>query len=111
VWQLNASNAIAQLPSLAYTDGALQTTVPGQSVTLFILPPSSALRLAIGAPISNGQFGFSVSGEIGRSFILQSSADLSHWSSISTNTLSGTDAAFQLSAGARTQFYRAVLSH
>jgi len=111
VWQLNASNVIAQLPSLAYTNRELQTTVPGQSVTLFVLPPSSALRLAAGARPSGGQFGFTVSGEIGRSFILQSSADLLHWTSVSTNTLSGTNATVLLTAGANTQFYRAALSH
>jgi hypothetical protein len=111
VWQLNASNVIAQLPNLTYTKGALQTTVPGQSVTLFVLPPSSVLRLAAGATHSGGQFGFSVSGEIGRSFILQSSADLMHWTAVSTNTLSSANAAFQLSAGARAQYYRAALSH
>jgi hypothetical protein len=111
VWQLNASNSIAQLPSLACANGALQTTVPGQSVTLLVLPPSSTLRLAVGAPLSGGRFQFSVGGEIGRSFILQSSADLVHWSAISTNTFAATNASFQFTVGARTQFYRAALLH
>jgi hypothetical protein len=111
VWQLNASNVIASLPALAYTGGALQTVVPGQSVTLFVLPPASALRLAAGAPRTDGQFRFSVIGEIGRSFILQSSSDLNHWTAVSTNTFSGTNASFVLPGGARTQFYRAALTH
>jgi hypothetical protein len=111
VWQLNASNVIAQLPSLAYTNGALQTTVPGQSVTLLVLPPSSTLRMAAGGLLSNGQFQFFVGGEIGRSFILQSSADLLHWSAISTNTFAATNASFQFSSGPRPQFYRAALLH
>jgi hypothetical protein len=111
VWQLNASNVIAQLSGLPYKGGMLQTVVPGQSVTLFVLPPSSVLRLAAGGPPSGGQFGLSVGGEIGRSFILQSSADLIHWTPVSTNTLSGTNATIQISAGAHTQFYRAALSH
>jgi hypothetical protein len=111
VWQLNASNVIAQLPNLPYVNGALQTTVPGPSVTLLVLPPSSALHLAAGASLVGGNFGFSVGGEIGRSFILQSSADLIHWAPVSTNTLSGTTASFSFPAGASTQFYRALLSH
>jgi hypothetical protein len=111
VWQLNASNVIAQLPGLAYANGALQTSVPGQSVTLFILPASSVLRLTAGGPPSGGQFAFSVGGEIGRSFILQSSTNLIHWTAVSTNTFSSTNVSFLLPVGGRTQFYRAALSH
>jgi hypothetical protein len=111
VWQLNASNVIAQLPNLNYAAGLVQTVVPGQSVTLFVIPPSSALRLTAGPPRTDGQFAFSVSGEIGRGFTLQSSADLKHWTNAGANTLSAPTAQFLLPAGARTQYYRAQLSH
>jgi hypothetical protein len=110
VWQLNASNVIAQLSSLPYSAGTLQTVVPGQSVTLFVLPPGSSLRLTAGAPRTDGQFAFSASGRIGQNFIVQSSSDLTHWSAVSTNTLAGTNASYLLPGSARTQFYRAVLS-
>jgi hypothetical protein len=110
VWQLDSSNVIAQLSGLPYSAGALQTVVPGQSVTLFVLPPSSALRLTAGAPRTDGQFAFSVGGEIGQNFIVQSSPDLIHWSAVSTNTLASTNASYLLPAATRTQFYRAALS-
>jgi hypothetical protein len=111
VWQLNASNVIARLGNLTWSNGALQTTVPGQSITLLVLPPSSVLSLAPGAPRSDGQFEFWVNGEIGRSFDLQSSADLLHWTPGSTGTFAATNAHFLLPGGSRPQFYRAVLTH
>ena len=39
VWQLNASNVIAQLHSVAVSNNVIRTTVIGQSVTLFVIPP------------------------------------------------------------------------
>ncbi len=107
-WQLNSSNVIAQLPNLNYAGGALDTTVPGQSVTLFVLPPSPALRLQAAAPGAGGQIQFLVNGEIGRSFVLQSSTDLSHWTAVGTNTLGGAGASFLFSAGSSAEFYRAA---
>jgi hypothetical protein len=108
VWQLNSSNVIAQLSAVPYSAGTLQTVLPGQSVTLFVLP--SNLRLTAGAPRTDGQFSFSASGQIGQNFIMQSSTDLIHWSAVSTNTLASTNASFLLPAPAQTQFYRAALS-
>jgi hypothetical protein len=109
VWQLNSSNVIAQLPDLTYANGELQTTVPAQSVTLLVLPPSSTLELQAGPPGAGGQIGLWVNGEIGRSFVLQSSTDLSHWTAVGTNALGGTNGPFLLSAGSSAEFYRAVL--
>lgn len=111
VWQLNASNVIAQLPALTYSKGSLQTTVPGPSITLLVLPPSSALSFKPGAPRADGQFEFWVNGEIGRTFVLQSSTNLARWTPASTNTFAGTNAHFLLPGGARAQFYRAALTH
>jgi Glycoside hydrolase family 44 len=110
VWQLNASNVIAQLSDVPYSGGTLQTIVPGQSVSLFVLPASSKLLLSAGAPRTDGQFAFSVGGEIGQNFLLQSSPDLIHWSSVSTNTLASTNSPYLLPVGASTEFYRAMLS-
>jgi hypothetical protein len=112
VWQLNASEVIAQLSNVTYTAGTLQATVPDQSVTLFVLPAGSLspISLTAGAPRTDGQFGFSVGGQIGQNFILQSSSDLLHWSAVSTNILASTNATYLLPAGAQTQFYRAAVS-
>jgi hypothetical protein len=111
VWQLNPSNVIARLPDVNYAGGALQTTVPNQSVTMFVLPPSSVLNIKAAPQSTNGQFQFSVTGEIGRSFLLQSSTDLSQWTTVSNSTISGANVSFVLSAGANAEFYRAVLTH
>jgi len=110
VWQLNSSNVIAQLSDVPCSGGSLQTIVPGQSVSLFVLPASPKLVLSAGAARTDGQFAFSVGGEIGQNFLLQSSSDLIHWSSVSTNTLAGTNASYLLPVGASTEFYRALLS-
>lgn len=37
-WQLTAANAITRLPDVAISAGALSTSLPPQSVTLFVLP-------------------------------------------------------------------------
>jgi hypothetical protein len=111
VWQVNASNVIAQLSNLTYSNGTLQTTVPSPSITLLVLPPSSALNLTAGASRTDGQFAFSVNGETGRTFVLQSSTNLLQWTSVSTNVFAGGGAPFLLPAGAHAQFYRAVLWH
>jgi hypothetical protein len=111
VWQVNVSNVIAQLPNLNYSNGALQTTVPSPSITLLVLAPSSVLSLTPGAPRTDGQFEFSIYGEIGRTFVVQSSADLFNWIPYSTNTFAGTNTQFVLPGAPSAQFYRAVLTH
>jgi PKD repeat protein len=41
-WQLTAANAITRLADIAPTGQSLSTTVPAQSVTLFVVPASTA---------------------------------------------------------------------
>jgi PKD repeat protein len=40
-WQLTSSNAIARIADITYSGSTLTTTVPAQSITLLILPPST----------------------------------------------------------------------
>lgn len=42
VWQLTASNAIARLADVTVSGQGITTTVPAQSITLFVLPASTA---------------------------------------------------------------------
>ncbi len=42
VWQLSSSNAIARLADVAASGSSFSTTVPGQSVTLLVIPPGTA---------------------------------------------------------------------
>jgi hypothetical protein len=113
VWQLNSSNVISQLDNLPYSNGALQTVVPRQSVTLFVLPAGTnatgPLHLNAGTVSTNGQFALSVGGQIGEKFVLQSSPDLAHWSPVSTNTLASTNANYSLPVSAGSLFYRAAV--
>jgi hypothetical protein len=69
------------------------------------------LSFTVGAPRTDGQFEFWVNGEIGRTFVLQSSTDLLHWTPASTNTFAATNAHFLLPGGSLPQFYRAALTH
>jgi len=107
VWQLN-NGAISQLSNLPYGAGQLQTTVPPQSVTLLVIPPSPILQLVAGPPRTDGNIQFWVQGEISGTFVLQSSPDLFNWSPVSTNTLAGPQLQFLLPAGGAQTFYRAV---
>jgi hypothetical protein len=106
VWQLN-DGAISQLGNLPYSGGLLQTTVPPQSVTLLVIPPKPTLSLLAG-PITGGQFKFWVQGEIGGTFVLQSSTNLATWSSMSTNTFSSSQYQFLVPTNNSRQFFRAV---
>jgi hypothetical protein len=108
VWQLNSSEVITQLSNLPYSAGKLQTTVPAQSVTLLVIPPSSTLSLLAGSPLTGTNFQFWVKGEIGGTFVLQSSTNLSTWLPVSTNTLGGPQLRFLLPATGTRQFFRAV---
>ncbi|HKF58202.1 MAG TPA: glycoside hydrolase family 44 protein [Blastocatellia bacterium] len=44
VWQLTSANAITRLSDLPFTGSSFSTTVPPQSITLFVLPAGSAVN-------------------------------------------------------------------
>ena len=108
VWQLNSSEVITQLSNLPYSAGLLQTTVPAQSITLLVIPPSPTLSLLAGPPRTDGNFQFWVKGEINGTFVLQSSTNLSTWLPVSTNTFSSPQLQFLLRASNTQKFFRAV---
>jgi hypothetical protein len=106
VWQL-ATNTITQLPDISVTNGVLNTMLPAQSITLFILPSFGA-RLATNQ--TTGLFKFSPYGRAGLSYVLQTSLDLNNWTSISTNVLSPTSPGFNLPTTNHSRtFYRLQL--
>jgi hypothetical protein len=110
VWQISSTNLITQLSDVNCTNGLLQTTVPGQSVTLLVIPPRSGISLLPGAPRKDGQFEFWTQGEVGETFVLQSSTNLPVWTPVSTNSFTGPQYHFLLTAPASRVFYRAVLT-
>jgi hypothetical protein len=51
VWQLTAANSIMHLSDIGYSGSSFSTTVPAQSITLFVVPggPSTAFRQTVTA--------------------------------------------------------------
>ena len=52
VWQLTASNAITQLAGVSVSNAAISTTVPPQSITLFVVPPTANTTFTATASVS-----------------------------------------------------------
>jgi hypothetical protein len=105
VWQLNSSNVIAHLSDVPLTGNTINTVVPGQSVTLFIVK-GKPFVLQSNAAISAGNLTFSLNGQIGQGYILLGSTDLVSWSPVSTNMLTATQMNFQISTTGTQQFFR-----
>ncbi len=107
VWQLNSSNAITRLSDLAYSGDKLSTTVPGQSVTLLVLPAAKTFTFSMGPARSDGKVNFLLNGQSGQTYVVQSSADLISWAPVSTNMLTSAQTNFVFSVSAGRAFYRA----
>jgi hypothetical protein len=89
-WQLTSSNSISRLAGIALSGSTLATTVPAQSITLFVLPASAmsaAPSLQPGSVSTTSSFDLWVNGQSGQSYVLQSTTDFINWSSVQTNTL------------------------
>jgi hypothetical protein len=87
-WQLASADVINQLANITLTNGVLSDMVPAQSITLYVLPALNAFNLQVGARNSTNQLALWLNGQMGLTYILQSSTDLFHWGAVSTNTLS-----------------------
>jgi hypothetical protein len=107
VWQLN-TNVIAHLPNVAYTNSVLNATLPAQSVTLFVLPVTTPASLK--ASRGSSQVDLLLSGQIGATYVLQSSTNLTNWSNLSTNTLASAQQQFLQPATNAKVFFRALKS-
>ncbi len=110
-WQLNSNNVIVHLSDKTFTNGVLSQTLPPQSITLFVLPATTASALHIGTNPVPGQLELWLNGQAARTYVLQSSTDLLHWLPVSTNTLSSNSFRFVMPATDPTQvYYRSWLS-
>jgi hypothetical protein len=108
VWQLNSGNVITHLPDTTLTNNIISATVPSQSITLFVVQSQPvAATLAAGPARSDGNFQFTLTGQQGQVWVLQSSTDLANWSPVSTNTLLSNQMTITLPGGAAKKFYRA----
>ena len=111
VWQLNASNVIARLADVSYHGGVVSNQLPAQSITLFVLPTAKNLRLRSGTNAAPNQFELWLDGQGGQSYFLQSSTNLTSWTTVATNTLSTNSFRFLLgTTNAAKMFYRGVLN-
>jgi hypothetical protein len=89
VWQLNATNIITHLPDLTLSGNILSTTVPAQSITLFVLPAAApaAPTLIAGNVSPTNTFDFWLNGQTGQTYALLWSTNLLNWVPFQTNTL------------------------
>ncbi|HUA37091.1 MAG TPA: glycoside hydrolase family 44 protein [Candidatus Sulfopaludibacter sp.] len=106
-WQLTSANVINQLANLTLTNDVLSDLLPAQSITLFVLPATNRFSLQIGGGSPPGQLGIWLNGEAGQSYTLQSSADLVHWSAVSSDLLTSNSFEFFVATtNAAQMFYR-----
>jgi hypothetical protein len=82
--------------------------VPGQSVTLFVIPANHTMTFTPGAPRQDSQIEFWLNGQLGESYSLQSSPDLAHWTTASSGVFTNAPAHFLLPAATASLFYRAT---
>jgi hypothetical protein len=118
VWQLTSANIINHLSDVAVSGNALTTTVPAQSITLFVLPPGAVAPpppppepVLTGARMtsSNTVTFWLTNGVAGLSYVIQSSTDLTNtnWPPLQTNTLTTSSNSYVFPAADTARFYRA----
>jgi hypothetical protein len=111
-WQMTSNRVvITRLADVALSGNTLSTLLPAQSITLFVvpgvaIPPPIApvLSAAVKAP---GTFAFTLTGQTGTNYVIQSSSDLVNWSPVSTNALTGSSSNLLFSVPDAVLFYRA----
>lgn len=107
VWQLNSSNTIVRLSDVAVSAGKVNLTVPSPSITLLVFGAKQFTLRATGAS-PGGNVYLSLTGEIGQTYVIQSSTNLTSWQPIATNALSSTQINLAFPDTASRNFYRAV---
>jgi hypothetical protein len=91
VWRLNMGNSIARLADLSLSANTLNTALPPQSITLFVLAagaPPPPPQLVAGVYSNTNTFDLWLNGTAGQRYILLSSSNLLSWLPVQTNTLS-----------------------
>jgi len=112
VWQLTSANTINHLSDVALSGNSLNTTVPIQSITLFVLPAATVTPppypvLTNANMSSSNTFSFKLAnGVVGQSYVILSSTDLVNWSPVQTNTLTGSTTNFTFLVPDALRFYQ-----
>lgn len=109
IWQLTASNVITRLPDAPLTSGVFRATLPGQSITLLVVPPQLPARLRIGPKDLDGAVNLQLDGATGQRYRVEQSEGFSAWWPLLTNTLASNSFPFSVPfTNAPRRFYRAV---
>ena len=106
-WQLTSANAIVRLNDLGLQDGVFNSTLPPQSLTLFVVPGEVPPRLRDARAKPAGLFEFWLEGQVNQRYAIQASADLVGWQSVQTNLLSSNPFRVTLQVAADRRYYRA----
>jgi hypothetical protein len=114
--QAAETNAAASQQDIATTNFPTAGTnftylFPPLSLTLFTFAPGPSALSALG--VQPGQVQLLLQGQPGTPYVIQSSPDLTAWTSVSTNTLVGStlNVTNPVSPSSTHQFYRAVWQH
>jgi len=110
LWQLTAANQITHPSTLSFSGPILTSTVPAQSITLFVLPPASNPRPRITriTPQPNHKLLLEITGDQNATYQLQSSSDLTSWTSLQSVTLNSSTQTTMLDAAATKTFFRVL---
>jgi hypothetical protein len=108
VWQLTSANVISHLSNVALSGNSISSSLPAQSITLFVVPPGTVQppQLRAGGMNANA-FDFWLDGQAGQKYIIQATTDFSTWLPIQTNTLSSNSLHIVLSGTTPYRFFRA----
>jgi hypothetical protein len=108
VWQLTSGNAISRLTDVPVPGSTLTSTVPAQSISLFVIPPAHAPSLEVSSGAPAGTFSLRLIGSVGQSYRIEATTNLLDWVAVQTNQLTGTSTNLNFPAtGSSRRFYRA----
>jgi len=107
-WRLTSADVITNLADISVKGNTITNTLPAQSVTLLVVPSAANQPALQSGTLSAGAFDFWLTGQPGQ-YIIQTSTDLAHWTSVQTNALtSGTLHCTVPAPNSGPAFYRAV---
>ena len=107
VWQLTSNNLITRLNDLNLTGKVFTNVLPAQSITLFVVAAAPAPKLRV-VSMAAGNFNFWLDGQAGQRYGIQSSSNLTSWTTVQTNLLVSDSALLSVPAAATRGFLRAV---
>ncbi len=107
VWQLTSNNLITRLSDLNLTGKTFTNLLPAQSITLFVVGAAPAPKLR-DASASGGSLNFWMDGQAGQRYWIQSSTNLTGWSTVQTSLLAGDSLWLAIPLTTTRSFFRAV---